>query len=165
MAANGLLESDGFAQKASVIGCLRGSPYVMVHCHRTSQQPKIYASERFSWELFNHRRPQDMRPVDCDPVCRLRWLLQDCCPGYRGLFETSDLVTKHKSRRWPSSALMQQSGNVADLAFLRGVWLYTSVMTPMHFPHGLHSWITSLQLIPRWEKGEVIPKDYLEYLE
>ncbi len=117
-----------------------GKPYVMVLNKELPRQPKVYASESFSWELFNHRRPQDVDLLNADPAYRLRVVLYACCPGYRGLVEKYDHGSKGDKIRWPSSALMQQSGYLADLAFLRGVWLYTYVMTPKHFPHGLHSW-------------------------
>ena len=42
--------------------------------------------------------------------------------------------------RWPASDLLRDSGHIADLAFMRGVWVYTAIVGKDAFPRGLNEW-------------------------
>ena len=99
-----------------------------VHIYKKSKDPQIYASPNFTKVLFNGGRPQEMRPTDAVPHTRLQQLLGQCLPGY-----------KHVVSHYHAADLLRHA-QVADTAFLRGVWAYTYVVGKEVFPLGLDSW-------------------------
>ena len=60
---------------------------------------------------------------------RLDELLKSCLPSY-------DTIC----RWYPASDLLRDSNNVADLAFVRGVWVYSATVGRAAFPRGLYAW-------------------------
>ena len=101
----------------------------MTSVFRTSKEPKVYASERFSCVLFNGKRPQDLPKHDGYPHPALERLLDARLPGWKG----------GTTRRWSAAGLLADCGNIADAAFLRAVYLYSAMLGPHLFPDGIRN--------------------------
>ena len=93
-------------------------------------EPVSYASEAFSWKLFNEKRPQEFTPLHAAPSTRLGKLLDDCLPGWGKLL----------GKRWTPLDLLKLSHNCADAAFLNMVHMYKRVLGPKVFPPDVFEW-------------------------
>ena len=76
---------------------------------------KVCSSEAFAFVLFEGRRPQEFNPQNADPVVALNKLTAKVLPRY------SQVV-----KRYPVEDLLRDSNLIADGAFLRAVWAYSS---------------------------------------
>ena len=88
----------------------------------------MYCSERFSWVLYNNKRPQDLPSSLSEPAHALNRLIEKTLPMYKYFLNL------------PAQDLLQDSAWVADLAYVRAVWAYSSITGKDVFPYGLHTW-------------------------
>ncbi len=98
-----------------------------ISVYRTPGEPRVHASERLAWILFDGKRPQDMPRSQTCPAKALERVLVRALPGWTG----------GMSVRWSAKFLLADCGNVADAAFLRGVYLYSAMLGKVAFPEGL----------------------------
>ena len=89
----------------------------------------VFSSERFMWVLYQNRRPQELHDASAEPSWALRQVIEKTLPLYSVVLP-----------RFPPLDLLQDSAWVADLAYVRAVWAYSSVLGKRVFPHGLHAW-------------------------
>ena len=99
----------------------------MISVHRNPAEPRVYASEEFSWELYDGKSPGQVRKEIGAPPTALLTLLNKRCPGFADLF------------RYRMSAMdfLSAAGQIADAAFLKAVWAYSAVLRRRNFPEGL----------------------------
>ncbi|CAE7467252.1 pip [Symbiodinium sp. CCMP2592] len=102
----------------------------MVNPNGSKSDAKIWASEAFCWRLLNHRTPESTSALHRAPCLLLDQLLRNTCPGYESLC----------SKRWSGRALLEESQNIADIAFLAGVFRFSAAVGVTAFPLGLHEW-------------------------
>ena len=108
----------------------------MVVVHHVSPETKVYASENFSWILLNEKRPQELSTTHGSVVSAFAKVLERCLPSYSKL-----------ARRWPAQDLLKDSNAIADLAFVRGVWVYSQLLGPEKFPEGIFSWPPDVSML------------------
>jgi hypothetical protein len=84
----------------------------------------IYASDDFSWEMWNHKKP------DGSSLNQFRTFVEFIMPGYN----------KAIAPRYPLEELLKSSAGNADIAFLTAVWFYSSLVPEDLFPCGLRHW-------------------------
>ena len=84
----------------------------------------IYASDSFSWEMWNHKKP------DGPSLNQFRKFVEFIMPGYN----------KAIAPRYPLDELLKSSARNADVAFLTAVWFYSSLVPEDLFPCGLRHW-------------------------
>ena len=84
----------------------------------------IYASNRFSWEMWNHRKPEG------PSLNQFRKFVEFIMPGYN----------KAIAPRYPVEELLKSSAGNADVAFLTAVWFYSCLAPEDLFPCGLRHW-------------------------
>ena len=102
----------------------------LVSIYKAKLEGEVYASEAFTWHLFNGERPQNLKPIDALPSYRLDRLLDRCLPGWKEIFQ----------RRWTPLDLLKMSNHCADAAFLNMVHMYKTVLGQKGFPQGLFAW-------------------------
>ena len=68
----------------------------------------------------------------------LQKILHTTCPHYHSVCGS----------RWPSKTLLEEQEYIADLAYLKGVWMYSQAVTEGKFPKGLFRWPPTE---PGWE--------------
>ena len=89
-----------------------------------------YASEAFTWHLFNGERHQNMKPLDAAPSFRLGILFDRCLPGWKTIFQ----------QRWTPLEMLKLSDYCADAAFLNMVHMYKRVLGSKGFPPDVFAW-------------------------
>ena len=100
-----------------------------ISCGRTKKGEEIFSSERFCWVLFGGRRPQELTPLNANPLTALSKLIQRTLPQY------SEVVT-----RYPVVDLLRDSNRIADGAYVRAVWAYSAALGKDTFPDGVYEW-------------------------
>jgi hypothetical protein len=108
----------------------------LVVVHHVSPETKIYASENFSWILCREKKPQELSTTHGSVVSLLAKTLERCLPSYSQV-----------ARRWSSQDLLRDSNSIADLAFVRGVWVYSQILGLEKFPEGIFSWPPDVSML------------------
>ena len=119
---------------------------IIVNPNSSKSDTKIWASEAFSWRLLNHRKPESTSALHRAPCLLLDQLLRNSCPGYESLC----------SKRWSGKALLEESQNIADIAFLSGVFRFSAAVGETAFPLGLHEWPVRAQWWQDFLGAEVV---------
>lgn len=114
------------------------TPLFVVSVHDGGKSKKIWATDQFQHILFKGKRPQDLKPHEANPDDRLAELVRNTCPGY---FHLLGLGYMYGAKR-----MIESSGYVADLAYVRMVWIYSKLMGKDVFKDGLYEWPP-----PEWE--------------
>ena len=88
------------------------------------RETPIYASNRFSWEMWNHKQPEG------PSLKQFRKFVEFIMPGYN----------KAIAPMYPLEELLKSSAGNADVAFLTAVWFYSSLAPEDLLPCGLRHW-------------------------
>lgn len=84
----------------------------------------VFASESFSWIMWGKKSPTGTSQK------RFVGFVDATLPGYK------DAI----GPRFPAETLLKEANGNADIAFLRAVWYYSSVVPEKLFPCGLRTW-------------------------
>ena len=104
---------------------LRGFSSVLPHSRLRAKTEMLWASPDFAWVCFGGSGKKED-----DPKWALRKLIELLMPGYFDLFGS----------RFGIPALMAETQNSFDLAFLHANWRYTQVVRSKYYRCGLHVW-------------------------
>ena len=118
-----------------------------ISVHQSKSATPAFASQAFTWHLFEEKRPQALTPLHADPVHRLRLLFDRCLPGWK-LFET----------RYTPLDMLVLCDQCADAAFLNMVSIYKRQCGHKDFPPGVFDWPPTDWLAKQFHtKSETVP--------
>ena len=92
---------------------------------RGQKQEVLWASPHFAWELFGHAQRKEE-----DPRHAFRLLVQRLMPEYFTVL----------SARHGMDALLAESHQILDLAFMAASWRYTQIVGATVYRMGLSAW-------------------------
>ena len=120
-----------------------------VNPNANKKDAKVFGSVSFAYIFLGKKSPEQSSPWDVAPCVRLDRLLDACCPHY------GDVCGK----RYSGKALLQETGQIVDAAFMYGVWRYSKAVPLEAYAPGLRSWPCREIWWTQFLKGELVLPD------